>query len=433
MASYTNAESADVLIIGAGVFGASTAFHLCNSSPSSKITLIDRTPAPAKHAASTDVNKIIRADYTSQFYMNLAYEAMQAWATWPQLKPYYHRTGWISLGEVGSDIGQRIRENFRQRGHDPTSDLPLAQLRRSFGGIYSYTDLQGIDCAYWNPEAGWCDAASATAEVVKSSVQRGVNYVVADVKKLVRSHDGGLSGVETSDGAVFRAHKVVLASGAWTSSIMTKLEDELDMGEGDRFEQQARAAGVCVAHYEMHPTELSLLKEMPVTIYGDHGDAQPPPKNHLLKFTNGHSFTNTVTTRSGHRISAPPGQDQTLVPEKLQGETWDVIAGKVMPQFTAGPVAYWRLCWDAVTPSQDHLITRHPDPRLGNLFLAIGGSFHSYKFLPTIGRYVVNVLNGVSNGAEKDEHWAWKRGGGSGRGAHEKAYPQRELREFGGG
>ena len=211
---------------------------------------------------------------------------------------------------------------------------------------------------------------------------------------------------------------------------MTKLEDELDMGERGRFEQQARAAGVCVAHYQMHPTELDLLKEMPVTIYGDHGDAQPPPSNHLLKFTNGHSFTNTVTTQSGRRISAPPRQEQNMVPEKLQEETWEVITGKLMPQFTARPVAHWRLCWDAVTPSQDHLITKHPDPRLGNLFLAIGGSFHSYKFLPTIGRYVVNVLNGVSNGQDKDEHWAWKRGGASGRGAHEKAYPQRELKEF---
>ena len=206
MASYTDTESADVLIVGAGIFGASTAFHLGNSSPSSKITLIDRTPAPPKHAASTDINKIVRADYTSRFYMDLAYEAMQAWATWPQLKPYYHRTGWINLNEVGSDIGQRVRENFRQRGHDPTSDFDLAQLRRSFGGIYAHADLQDFDSAYWNPEAGWCDAASATAEIIKSSVQRGVNYVAADVKMLVRNPDGGLSGIVTSDGALFRAH-----------------------------------------------------------------------------------------------------------------------------------------------------------------------------------------------------------------------------------
>ncbi|KAK5277296.1 hypothetical protein LTR40_010557, partial [Exophiala xenobiotica] len=86
----------------------------------------------------------------------------------------------------------------------------------------------------------------------------------------------------------------------------------------------------------------------------------------------------------------------------------------------------WRLCWDAVSPDQNQLITQHPDPRLSNLYFATAGSFHSWKFLPNIGRYVVNVLDGKSNGVEKDEAWAWKTTW-EGRGAHEKVLPKREL------
>lgn len=60
----------------------------------------------------------------------------------------------------------------------------------------------------------------------------------------------------------------------------------------------------------------------------------------------------------------------------------------------------------------------------------MGGSFHSFKFLPTIGRYVVNVLEGVGNGEEKDGVWGWKgKGSREGRGAHEKVVPRRELRD----
>ena len=61
----------------------------------------------------------------------------------------------------------------------------------------------------------------------------------------------------------------------------------------------------------------------------------------------------------------------------------------------------------------------------------MGGSFHSWKFLPIIGKYVVNVLNGVSNGEEKDRRWAWKDGRLQGRGAHEKVVPKRELQDLG--
>ena len=65
--------------------------------------------------------------------------------------------------------------------------------------------------------------------------------------------------------------------------------------------------------------------------------------------------------------------------------------------------------------------------------LAVGGSFHSYKFLPTICKYIVKVLNGVSNGDEKDSHWAWKMGFGDpekSRGEHEKVVPHMELRDM---
>ena len=96
-------------------------------------------------------------------------------------------------------------------------------------------------------------------------------------------------------------------------------------------------------------------------------------------------------------------------------------------------VTFWRLCWDSITPSQHQLITKHPDPRLGNLYFAIGGSFHSWKFLPIIGKYVIKILNDCSNGEEKDRNWAWKTEGwnqGGQRGAHEKVIPRRELKDL---
>jgi sarcosine oxidase / L-pipecolate oxidase len=61
---------------------------------------------------------------------------------------------------------------------------------------------------------------------------------------------------------------------------------------------------------------------------------------------------------------------------------------------------------DAVTPNQDWVIDSHP--KCKNLYIAGGGSFHSWKFLPTVGAYVVQKLAGTLD-EEKSARWAWDR------------------------
>lgn len=427
-----NMAEPTILIIGAGIFGSSTACHLAQryNNPS-RITVIDRGVSPPDPAASTDINKIIRADYSSSFYCDLAYEAMEAWQHWPELKDHYHRTGWIMLDNEGSDLAERIRKVFRGRGHDPTEDVPLGELGGRWGGVMKGTETEGFKDAYWNPEAGWCNAAAATAAVLDAAVRQGVRYLPSGVSELVVG-DEKLTGVRTNDGRLLTADRIVLATGAWTSSLMSPVEDKLDIADADRVEKQATAAGVGVAHYHMTAEQMEQLASMPVVVYGDHGEVIPPPEeNRYLKYTNANTFTNTITTKTGHKISVPPERDQHIVPKALQRETHETMISKVMPAFARGKEAdYWRLCWDARTPTQDWLLSRHPDSRLGNLFLAVGGSFHSYKFLPTAGKYMANVLLSVSNGAEKDRAWSWKDASFSGRGAHEKTEPKRELRDL---
>lgn len=423
-----------ILIVGAGIFGTSTAYHLAqHHQDPTRITVVDRAPSPPAPAASTDINKIIRADYTSPFYCALAYDAIAAWQTWDVLRPYYHRSGWVALDREGSDLAERIRGTLRARGHDPTEDVALGEVERRWRGVLRGTELEGFRDAYWNPEAGWCDASAATQSLMQKTLRYGVRYEVADVSRVVLE-DGKVRGVRTTDGRVLCADKIVLATGAWTSSLLSPVEDELQIDEDDRVEKQAQAAGVAVAHYKMSAEEMEQLSAMPVVVYGEAGEVIPPPTStRLLKYTNSLTFTNTITTASGHRISAPPERDQRVVSEKLKRETDAMMSSKVMPSFTRGKQAeYHRLCWDARTPTQDWLLCRHPHARLRNLYLAVGGSFHSYKFLPTAGLYMVNVLRGESNGAEKDRAWGWKdfRNGAAWKGAHESTAPKRELREL---
>lgn len=160
------------------------------------------------------------------------------------------------------------------------------------------------------------------------------------------------------------------------------------------------------------------------------GEVIPPNDSGIFKFTNATSFKNTIVTPTGHSISVPPAGSQLSVSRRLQDEATDQVLARFPQVLEDRQVDYFRLCWDSISRNQQPLITQHPDARLHNLYLAIGGSFHCWKFLPTIGKYVVNVLDGVSNGPEKDESWAWKNGTNQEeRGVHEKIVPRRDLKD----
>lgn len=265
---------------------------------------------------------------------------------------------------------------------------------------------------------------------MEDAIGKGVRYESGDVTGLILGQSG-IRGIQTASGKVYEADKVLLCTGAWTSQLLSPIENQLGIEEEAKIERQLTAAGVCVVHYKLSEDEYKRFKDMPVIIYGDRGEVLPPPdESRLLKFTNAKSFANTIISTTGNRISIPPNRDQTVVSPRLQQETLDFIVSKTMPSFLFRTPDYWRLCWDSITPSQDQLISQHPHPALGNLYLAVGGSFHSWKFLPIIGQYVINVLNGVSNGDEKDKRWKWKEGKVEGRGVHEKVVPKRELAEL---
>jgi sarcosine oxidase / L-pipecolate oxidase len=61
------------------------------------------------------------------------------------------------------------------------------------------------------------------------------------------------------------------------------------------------------------------------------------------------------------------------------------------------------------------------------LFLATGGSFHSWKFLPILGEYVVALLQGKLDAALQ-KRWAWDRDqeGGS----HQHLTPKRDWKDL---
>lgn len=419
----------DYLVIGSGVFGASTAYHLCISHPEASVALVDRCASfPCSLAASHDYNKIVRADYGNAFYCKLALEAREAWKNDPLYKPYYHQPGMIVLDDTG--LARKIIDNYAAL--DSNSEAMLltkGDMKKMYDGLFEDADYGGVDDIFLNPQSGWAEATLAVEKVIEVAVSKGLMCLQGDVTKLLFDNSGACIGVNLQGGNTLCTSKLILSTGAGTAKLLAdSAPNRAELQSGGRI----TAAAVITGVVKLTPKQMERFGKAPAFIHsmGDVlGECLAPTPRGILKFCVDVSFKNTsLHQASGQMISAPPDQldyAQHTIPKQLKDECARVVNGIYGKELEDYKFDSFRICWDGITPNQDFIISPHPQCK--SLYIATGGSFHGWKFLPLIGKYIVQMLDG---NLEQDlvKRWAWDREQtGS---AHETVMPKRELKDI---
>jgi sarcosine oxidase / L-pipecolate oxidase len=208
------------LILGAGVFGASTAYHLAKSHPDEKVTLVDRTTGVCQNGASWDWNKIIRADYEDPFYMKLALEALDCWNEDPLFAPFFRRTG-VAWLMPDPDHPERVARNYKALGRQPDFEIVTAdEMRARYDGVFEGTDMSGVNSIFLNRSSGVAQAKDALAALIDEAVRLGVRNVALDVQRLINDSDGACVGIEGHNGEQIKADRVILCTGAYTPKLL---------------------------------------------------------------------------------------------------------------------------------------------------------------------------------------------------------------------
>ena len=254
----------DYLIIGAGVFGASTAYHLSKTNPSATITLVDRTPFPCPKGASYDINKIVRADYRDIFYTRLALKAQQSWTEDPTWMPFYHQCGMIKLDNTKA--GADILRNYQTLGaYYEGRMITTAESRELYGGLFADADYENVEEIYYNPLVGWAEADAALKRAIEIAIQNGVEYVANSVSSLLFDEKGACIGVELEDGQALEARHVILCTGAGTAQLLANSapgRPNLQVGH------RMNATGLCCAKVQLSPEQQIKYRNAPVFVHG---------------------------------------------------------------------------------------------------------------------------------------------------------------------
>lgn len=256
------------LIVGAGVFGVSTAYHLIKKYPDASVTLVDRDAfdADSRVAASWDWNKVVRADYDDIVYCQLGLEAQDVFNTDPLWKPYFHETGiyWMCR----SDYAQDVVDNYRKLGRNvDLSAVPVDEARRMYGGLFDDADYTGVKEVLINKTSGWAAAGDCLRAVTRKTLELGVNYVRAEVATLQFSDRGRCCGVQTATGDILTASHTVLCTGAFTSALLelsAKNSNLPDLRAGPRI----LAGGITTGMTQLDDTSYERFAAMPVGVQG---------------------------------------------------------------------------------------------------------------------------------------------------------------------
>lgn len=433
-----------ILIVGAGVFGLSTALALATRPDfsSTTITVVDRSPEPgvfpARDASSIDSSRIIRADYADPAYAALADEAQAVWRQQDHpddlgAEGRYSETGLMLVGdaatvpeETGHGAGQGekakkksgldyVRSSYAnvQALHPGSSKIVVLPSTAAIRDAYGTGGSSG-SWGYVNRLSGWANAEASMAWLYRRAVATNrITFLNGTVTSLLRastdnssSSSTHITGVRLSDGATLRADLTVLATGAWTPSLIN-------------LSGRAVATGQVVAYLPLTPAEQARLANVPTLLNLSTGYFIITPSANTLKIArHAYGYLNPVTTGGsdggGRTFSTPAThlthpKAPTLVPQAEQVAMRAALRQMVpWPELAERPFSSTRLCWYTDTPDGDFIIDHHPDYK--GLFVATGASGHGFKFLPCIGEKIVDCIQGHCPEAFK-EKWTFKKKG----------------------
>jgi glycine/D-amino acid oxidase-like deaminating enzyme len=376
-------QSADVLVVGGGVFGASAALELRRRG--FELRLIDPGPLPHPEAASTDISKVVRMDYGSdEFYMQQMELSLGGWREWNQAweEQLFHETGFLMLTRSAMEPGSYEGDSFallQARGHrverlDP--DLIEKRFPAWAPGVY-------VD-GYFNPQGGWAESGRVVEALVAECRRAGVNVQVgSQARRLIRGGDRVL-GVST-DRADLHAGALVLAMGAWTPPLLPELDGHIWPVAQPVF--HFRVPQISCYQEPVFPTWTADVSET-----GWYGF--PALDDGTLKIAN-HG--------PGTRLPPDPGVD---VASEREADFRRFLS-ESLPGLAAAPLLRTRTCYYADSWDGDFYIT--PVPGLERLFVAGGGSGHAFKFAPLLGRWIADAVEGQRNPIL--ERFAWREPG----------------------
>ena len=351
----------DVAVIGSGVFGAWTAYHLQQSGK--KVIIIDAYGAANSRASSGGESRVIRMSYgADEIYTRLSMRALTLWKDFSQRigLPLFQKIGVLWMARANEPQAEKSVQTLQKVGVT-FEKLSRAELEKRFPQIAFGDITWGI----FEPGSGALMARRAVQTLVQEMCKTGVDFLLGTVQPPPTSADGRLNSIIARGGATVTANTFVFACGPWLPKVFPDLLKE-----------------------RIYPTRQEVFFFGPPQ--GDPRFASPALP--VWSDFGEHIYGIPDLENRGFKIAPDwhgPAFDPDTGERRVTSETLAIVRKYMRRRFPAlkdAPLIETRVCQYENTSNGDFLIDRHPG--FDNVWLVGGGSGHGFKHGPALGEYV---------------------------------------------
>ena len=224
------------LIIGAGIHGLSTAYHLASSlkakgnGAAADILVVDKTDIAA--GASGIACGVVRNNYYQPAMRELMAACVEEWETDPEAY-HYHPVGYMQISpeSMRSQIAE-IAEQQRAIGYESEFIEGEAESARYMRGLFSDWQAPGITSVLHEKRGGYANNKASMLGLADKAKGAGARILTGvEVKGFgFGANSKAVTSVETDQGSI-DVDQVIVAVGPWVPRIwdMLDLPDRIDV------------------------------------------------------------------------------------------------------------------------------------------------------------------------------------------------------------
>lgn len=365
-------EKFDVIVIGGGVIGTSTAFHLAKLGAKS-VLLLERDTVGA--GTTSQSSGILRTHYSVRENVELA---RRSWDVFTRFAEYVDdedascglvKCGYLICAGDGDKL-EPLRAALRQQ---ETQGVKVEYLDRAQASrllpIASFDDAALIG---YEPDAGFADATMVAASFAKSARRAGVKLREGVTVNRLLMEGSRVVGVATNAGD-FACDTIVSTQNIWTAELARWTGRAMPVVP----ERHAVIALECAE--APYTSAMPVFKDLcsPGMLYcRSYGGRQMLVSEGLV----------------GEKVSTSETQ-QADVPLDYVAEIGAQVAERFPAYETAGLASSWTGVYD-VSPDWNPVLGRVPG--VEGLIVGFGFSGHGFKLSPTVGRVLAQEALGLA-------------------------------------
>ncbi|XP_062506253.1 peroxisomal sarcosine oxidase-like [Corticium candelabrum] len=358
-------EPFDVIVVGAGIQGCSTAYQLAIRGQ--RTLLLEQFDALHTRGSSHGASRITRMAYDRHHYAEMMKEAFPMW---DEIEKEYGqqifvRTGFLFVDVPGGD-GQTTVERVLKRVNIPMETLDDEEFRRRYPMLRYSKSVKGTLERF----GGILLADKARQCLQELFLKHG--GTVKTNERVLHVQPGAIITVHTSK-ATYKARSVVLTVGAWASELVKSLGIELPL--------QLKRISVC--YWRVDRPEDWDADHFPayVDFSGKHHMYGVPVYEYpgLYKLCWHH----------GPTLTSPNERDQ--VDDSAAVHTVSQYIREHMAGMSDTP-SIIEPCIYTCTPDNDFILDKHPNH--SNIVIGAGFSGHGFKLAPVVGRILAALAIG---------------------------------------